>query len=117
MWLYAPLYVQSYCCHSITSKHFCPVTQEEALQSILQRHTLSRMRSQVSSFAAPHSEVILPVAMTHSQREAYKTQLARAYEVLTEARTPRQTAHRAGQLRAVCTALRQVPLHVMTTIM
>lgn len=46
--------------------------------------------------------------MTHSQCEAYKTQLARAYEVLTEARTPRQTGHRAAQLRTICTALRQV---------
>lgn len=82
--------------------------QEEELQSILQRHMLSRQRSQVVSFAAPHSEISLPVAMTRSQREAYKTQLARAYEVLTEARSPRQTAHRAGQLRAICTALKQV---------
>ena len=87
---------------------FYAVTQEEDLHNILQRHTLRRLRSNVSPFTPPHTEVVLPVAMTQSQREAYRTQLARAYEVLTEARTPRQTGHRASQLRAICTALRQV---------
>ena len=80
--------------------------QEEDLRNLLQRRTLRRQRSQVSSFQAPQSEVVLPVIMTQSQ--CYKTQLARAFEVLTEPRTPRQTSHRASQLRAICTFLRKV---------
>lgn len=87
---------------------FAGFLQEEDLRNLLQRRTFRRQCHQVSSFPAPQLEMVLPVVLTQSQRECYKTQLARAYDVLIEPKAPRQTSHRAGQLRAICTSLRKV---------
>lgn len=81
---------------------------EQHMRTALSAQTLRRTRSEVSSFVPPKAEVVLPVMMTQQQRECYKAHLARAYEVLTDPKTPRQNSHRGGQLRAVCASLKKV---------
>ena len=78
------------------------------MRTALESHMLRRCRSQVSPFSPPTSEVTLPVMMTQQQRECYKAHLARAFEVLTDPKTPRQNSHRGGQLRTVCSSLKKV---------
>ncbi len=80
----------------------------DEMSKYLHKHVLRRTRSEVSSFVPPRAEVVLPVMMTQRQRECYKAHLARAYEVLTDPKTPRQNSHRGGQLRAVCASLKKV---------
>lgn len=82
--------------------------QEQEMREALQEHVLRQTRSEVSSFVRPKAEVVLPVMMTHRQLECYKAHLARAFEVLTDPKTPRQNSHRGGQLRAVCASLKKV---------
>ncbi|KAL0025228.1 hypothetical protein WJX77_008845 [Trebouxia sp. C0004] len=84
---------------------------QDEMSKALHAHMLRRTRSEVSSFAPPRAEVVLPVMMTQRQRECYKAHLARAYEVLTDPKTPRQNSHRGGQLRAVCASLKKVCDH------
>jgi len=81
---------------------------QDEMSTVLHGHMLRRTRSEVSSFVPPRAEVVLPVMMTQRQRECYKAHLARAYEVLTDPKTPRQNSHRGGQLRAVCASLKKV---------
>ena len=81
---------------------------EHDMRKVLQSHMLRRLRSQVSGFSPPTSEVVLPVMMTQQQHECYKAHLARAYEVLTDPKTSRQNSHRGGQLRLVCSSLKKV---------
>lgn len=83
-------------------------SQQQDMRSALESHMLRRLRSQVSGFSPPTSEVVLPVMMTQQQRECYKAHLARAFEVLTDPKTPRQNSHRGGQLRMVCSSLKKV---------
>ncbi len=80
----------------------------DEMSKYLHKHVLRRIRSEVSSFVPPRAEVVLPVMMTQRQRECYKAHLARAYDVLTDPKTPRQNSHRGGQLRAVCASLKKV---------
>ena len=82
--------------------------QQEDMRKALEAHMLRRTRSEVSNFVPPTAEVVLPVMMTQRQRECYQAHLARAYEVLTDPKTPRQNSHRGGQLRAVCASLKKV---------
>ena len=81
---------------------------EQDMRRAIAAHMLRRLRSQVSSFSPPTAEVVLPVMMTQQQRECYKAHLARAYEILTDPKTPRQNSHRGGQLRMVCSSLKKV---------
>ena len=83
--------------------------QEQDMRQAIGAHMLRRQRSQVSTFSPPTAEVVLPVMMTQQQRECYKAHLARAYEVLTDPKTPRQNSNRGGQLRMVCSSLKKVP--------
>lgn len=83
---------------------------EQDMRQAIEAHMLRRLRSQVSSFSPPTAEVVLPVMMTQQQRECYQAQLARAYEILTDPKTPRQNSHRGGQLRMVCSSLKKVGL-------
>jgi len=85
----------------------------DEMSKILHAHMLRRTRSEVSSFVPPRAEVVLPVMMTQRQRECYKAHLARAYEVLTDPKTPRQNSHRGGQLRAVCASLKKVRISLL----
>jgi len=86
---------------------------QDEMSKALHAHMLRRTRSEVSSFVPPRSEVVLPVMMTQRQRECYKAHLARAYEVLTDPKTPRQNSHRGGQLRAVCASLKKVCISLL----
>ena len=81
---------------------------EQDMRQAIGAHMLRRLRSQVATFSPPTCEVVLPVMMTQQQRECYKAQLARAYEILTDPKTPRQNSHRGGQLRMVCSSLKKV---------
>lgn len=81
---------------------------DPGLRQALAKHTLRRTRSEVSSFTTPRAELLLPVMMTQKQRECYKAHLARAYEVLTDPKPPRQNSHRGANLRAVCQSLKKV---------
>ena len=81
---------------------------EHDMRQAIQAHMLRRLRSQVSTSTPPTAEVVLPVMMTQQQRECYKAHLARAYEILTDPKTPRQNSHRGGQLRMVCSSLKKV---------
>ena len=85
---------------------------EQDMRQAIEGHMLRRLRSQVSSFRPPTAEVVLPVMMTQEQREWYKAHLARAYEILTDPKTPRQNSHRGGQLRMVCASLKKVGQHL-----
>ena len=82
--------------------------RESESRQELASHTLRRTRSEISRFTPPTAEVVLPVMMTQRQRECYKAHLARAYEVLTDPKTPRQNSHRGANLRAVCQSLKKV---------
>ncbi|KAL3149213.1 hypothetical protein ABBQ32_002039 [Trebouxia sp. C0010 RCD-2024] len=84
---------------------------EQDMRQAIGAYMLRRLRSQVSTFSPPTSEVVLPVMMTQQQRECYKAQLARAYEILTDPKTPRQNSYRGGQLRMVCSSLKKVCDH------
>ena len=86
---------------------------QDEMSKALHAHMLRRTRSEVSSFVPPRAEVVLPVMMTQRQRECYRAQLARAYEVLTDPKTPRQNSHRGGQLRALCASLKKVRISLL----
>ncbi len=54
------------------------------------------------------SGVQVPVELTDSQAECYRTLLARFFEVLADPKPPRHGGHRASQLKHVCNELRKV---------
>lgn len=89
---------------------------EQDMRQAIGAHMLRRLRSQVSTFRPPTSEVVLPVMMTQQQRECYKAQLARAYEILTDPKTPRQNSYRGGQLRMVCSSLKKVDWNTIVVL-
>ena len=75
---------------------------------------LRRQRSQVGAAGScpPVStvEVMIPLDLSHEQRECYRINLIKYYDVLADPRPPRHAGHRAAQMRTVCGELRKVGL-------
>lgn len=81
------------------------------LRQLVDPLCLRRPRSLLGGQVLPGGEVRIPVRLTSAQVAAYRTVLARSYELLSDPKPSRHSGYRAAQLRNVATELRNVCCH------
>lgn len=88
-----------------------PPAQLTSLQAALAPIMLRTERNASQRAHLPPQELWLPCALPPVQRGCIKTLLARFYDVLTDAKLPRYSGHKAGQFRTICGELRKMCSH------
>lgn len=88
-----------------------PETQLQSLQQALKPYMLRNERDAAQRAQLPPAELWVPCALPPVQRDCIKTLLARFYDVLTDAKLPRYSGHKAGQFRTICGELRKMCSH------
>lgn len=88
-----------------------PETQLKSLQEALAPSMLRTDRNALQRTQLPPAELWVPCALPPVQRDCIKTLLARFYDVLTDAKLPRYSGHKAGQFRTICGELRKICSH------